>query len=97
MRPPQPVTPLQQGPPPPAVSRQQTKQQPLVEVSDIRRERRTEADYRDDLTEYFVYRFEKVLKEDGYDSDGHKIKATWENCLRTRVTDISKKIAAREI
>lgn len=88
-----------QGPPPPAMHQvpPQVRQRPLVEISDIRRERRTEADYRDDLTEYFVYRFEKVLTEDGYDSDGDKVKATWENCLRTRVTDISKKVAFREI
>lgn len=86
-------------PGPPAMNHvpQDPSRRPLVETSDIRREReRTEADYRDDLTEYVVYRFEKVLT-DVYDSDSDKIKATWENCLRTRMTGISKKMAFREI
>lgn len=68
----------------------------MVEISDIRRERLTEDDAREEVSDYAIFRFEKV-DEGGYDTDGEEITPTWENVVRTAVYDISKTEAARQI
>ncbi len=70
---------------------------PMVEICDLRRERMTEKEYRDLLSEYVVVRFETVLDEEGYDLDGKKKKPTWKNVFRTNVQDQSKEDIVREI
>ena len=65
-------------------SHQQARQPPSVEISDIRREKWTEADYRVELTRYFTFRFEPS-------------KGSWKTCVRTRVVGMLKKAVANEV
>lgn len=71
--------------------------QRFVEVSDIRPERQTEESVREELSDYYVCRFEKVVPYDAYDIDGEIAKPSWENCVRTRMPEVSKRDAQREI
>ncbi|KKY30202.1 hypothetical protein UCDDA912_g09871 [Diaporthe ampelina] len=71
-------------------------QRPVV-VSDIRDEGVTEEDIREDLSDYIILRFEKIKPYDEYDSDGEEVKASWDNCTRTRVANVDKVDARREI
>ncbi|OHE96062.1 hypothetical protein CORC01_08599 [Colletotrichum orchidophilum] len=69
----------------------------LVERSDLRNERMTEADAREALSEYVVYRFEKVNDPNEIDDEGNPVKSTWENVIRTEVQDLSKPAITRTI
>lgn len=71
-------------------------QRPVV-VSDIRDEGLTEDDIREDLSDYIILRFEKIKPYDEYDSEGEEVKASWDNCTRTRIADVDKVDARREI
>lgn len=71
-------------------------QRPVV-VSDIRHEGLTEEDIREDLSEYVIFRFQKIQPYDEYDSDGEEVKAGWDNCTRTRIANVDKVDARREI
>ncbi len=57
----------------------------------------TESQARDELSEYPVFRFEKVNEEGDYDIDGRKVKSTWRKVVRTAVQDLSKADAARSV
>ncbi|KAJ0309187.1 hypothetical protein COL516b_003085 [Colletotrichum fioriniae] len=69
----------------------------LVERSDLRNERMTDADAREALSEYVVYRFEKVNDPNEIDDEGNPVKSTWENVIRTEVQDLSKPAITRTI
>lgn len=71
-------------------------QRPVV-ISDIRDEGVTEEDIREDLSDYIILRFEKIKPYDEYDSDGEEVKASWDNCTRTRIANVDKADARREI
>lgn len=71
-------------------------QRPVV-ISDIRDEGLTEEDIREDLSDYVILRFEKIQPYDEYDSDGEEVKASWDNCTRTRIANVDKVDARREI
>lgn len=71
-------------------------QRPVV-VSDIRHEGLTEEDIREDLSEYVILRFQKIQPYDEYDSEGESVRAGWDNCTRTRIANVDKVDARREI
>lgn len=71
-------------------------QRPVV-VSDIRDEGLTEEDIREDLSDYAILRFEKIQPYDEYDSEGEEVKSSWDNCTRTRIANVDKVDARREI
>ncbi|KAL1875183.1 hypothetical protein Daus18300_003251 [Diaporthe australafricana] len=71
-------------------------QRPVV-VSDIRDEGVTEDDIREDLSDYIILRFEKIEPNDEYDSDGEKVRASWDNCVRRRIAGVDKADARKEI
>ncbi|KUI56979.1 hypothetical protein VP1G_04260 [Cytospora mali] len=68
-----------------------------VAVSDNRPERQTEDDIREQLTDYIIFKFEKIEPYDEYDSEGEEVKSTWDNCIRRRLADVDKEDARREI
>ncbi|KXH35758.1 hypothetical protein CSIM01_00472 [Colletotrichum simmondsii] len=69
----------------------------LVERSDLRNERMTDADAREALSEYVVYRFEKVHDPNEIDDEGNPVRSTWENVIRTEVQDLPKPAITRTI
>jgi len=77
------------------------QQRPPVEICDIRRERMSESDIRDLLSDFFVIRFEKVVDDDDREyrdgrHDRHKPKGDWKTVVRTRVPG-SKEDIIRQI
>ncbi|ROT42827.1 hypothetical protein SODALDRAFT_326985 [Sodiomyces alkalinus F11] len=70
---------------------------PAVEISDLRGERLTEADAREALSGYVIYRFEKLNDENAVDDEGYPVKPTWEKVVKTRICDISKQEATRQV
>ncbi|OHW93543.1 hypothetical protein CSPAE12_07783 [Colletotrichum incanum] len=84
-------------PPPNEVIPLELRHKRLVEHSDLRSERMTEADAREALSEYVVYRFEKVIDPNEIDDEGYPVKPTWENVTRTEVRDLSKPTITRTI
>ncbi|KAB5570562.1 hypothetical protein GE09DRAFT_1055383 [Coniochaeta sp. 2T2.1] len=77
----------------------QLLEDPVVQISDIRKEpgRLTEAEARDELSEFVIFRFERADHATDYDSEGERVKPTWANVVRTKVHGISKKEAARRV
>ncbi|KAK2029883.1 hypothetical protein LX32DRAFT_587717 [Colletotrichum zoysiae] len=84
-------------PPPNEVIPLELRHKRLVERSDLRSERMTDADAREALSEYAVYRFEKVNDANEIDDEGYPVKPTWENVTRTEVRDLSKPTITRNI
>lgn len=84
-------------PPPREIVPVRLQQGPLVQLSDIRKERLTEAEAREELSTYIIFRFERADAPDSYDSDGERVKPTWANVYRTEVRGVSQKEAAREV
>ncbi|KAB5558162.1 hypothetical protein GE09DRAFT_102493 [Coniochaeta sp. 2T2.1] len=77
----------------------QLLEDPVVQISDIRKEpgRLTEAEARDELSEFVIFRFERADHATDYDSEGERVKPTWANVVRTKVHGISKREAARRV
>ncbi|KAK1986780.1 hypothetical protein LZ30DRAFT_541320, partial [Colletotrichum cereale] len=84
-------------PPPNEVIPLELRHKRLVERSDLRSERMTDADARETLSEYVVYRFEKINDANEIDDEGYPVKPTWENVTRTEVRDLSKPTITRNI
>ncbi|KAK2011138.1 hypothetical protein LZ32DRAFT_512772, partial [Colletotrichum eremochloae] len=84
-------------PPPSEVIPLELRHKRLVERSDLRSERMTDADAREALSEYVVYRFEKINDANEIDDEGFPVKPTWENVTRTEVRDLSKPTITRNI
>ncbi|TID02346.1 hypothetical protein CH35J_003862 [Colletotrichum higginsianum] len=84
-------------PPPNDAIPLELRQKRLVEPSDLRSERMTEANAREALSEYVVYRLEKVNDPDEIDDEGYPAVPTWENVTRTEVRDLSKPVITRTI
>ncbi|KAK3313524.1 hypothetical protein B0H66DRAFT_536787 [Apodospora peruviana] len=70
---------------------------PPVRISDIRKERITPAEAREELSEYIIYRFEPSEPGCGYDSDGERRKPSWESVFVVEVHGVSKKDAALQV
>ncbi|WQF75595.1 hypothetical protein CDEST_00609 [Colletotrichum destructivum] len=94
---PQPMPQPMPVPPPNDAIPLELRQKRLVEPSDLRSERMTEANAREALSEYVVYRFEKVNDPDEIDDEGYPAVPTWENVTRTEVRDLSKPVITRTI
>lgn len=78
-------------------SPEELRQRRVVEKSDIRQERMTEADMRESLSEYKIYRLEKVSGEHDEDDEDRIAKPTWENVLITENRDMPNRVAARHV
>ncbi|KAK1769363.1 hypothetical protein QBC33DRAFT_352967 [Phialemonium atrogriseum] len=96
---PRPMQSQQIAPPPPPreIVPVRLQQGPRVQVSDIRKERLTDSEAREELSTYTVFRFERADPPDGYDAEGEKVKPTWENVIRSEVHDIAKKDVLHQI
>ncbi|KAK6207498.1 hypothetical protein QIS74_12579 [Colletotrichum tabaci] len=94
---PQPMPQPMPIPPPNNAIPLELRQKRLVEPSDLRSERMTEANAREALSEYVVYRLEKVNDPDEIDDEGYPAVPTWENVTRTEVRDLSKPVITRTI
>lgn len=72
---------------------------PMVQISDIRREpgRLTEAEAREELSDFAIFRFERAGQATDRDGDGERVRPTWANVVRTEVRGISKREAARQV
>lgn len=69
----------------------------VAEQSDLRGENLTEDEYREFLTEYIIYRFEKVESHDLANSNGDQPRGSWANCTRRRLPAVDKQEAKKEI
>ncbi|RWA08134.1 hypothetical protein EKO27_g6958 [Xylaria grammica] len=70
---------------------------PAVQISDISRDLFSESDMKEELTDYIVFRFEKMADKDGFDDQGLPKWPSWEKAIRTEERSISKPTAARKI
>ncbi|KAI1094315.1 hypothetical protein F5B19DRAFT_490436 [Rostrohypoxylon terebratum] len=68
-----------------------------IEISDVSGDLRTVNDMREDLTEYTIFRFEKMPAQNQYDDEGKPQLPTWDRALRVRVPGISPREIIREI
>ncbi|KAI2636600.1 hypothetical protein GGS26DRAFT_502742 [Hypomontagnella submonticulosa] len=88
--------PQQSGPPRSGFQSRRTGY-PSVEISDVSRDLLTIDDMREDLTEFAIYRFEKMPVQRKYDDEGTLKRATWDQALRTRVSGLSQREITRQI
>ncbi|KAI1281433.1 hypothetical protein F5Y07DRAFT_296637 [Xylaria sp. FL0933] len=70
---------------------------PAVQVSDVTQALFTESDMKEELTDYVVFRFEKMAEKDGLDDQGLPKWPSWEKAIRTEDRSISKQAAAHKI
>lgn len=61
-----------------------------VEVSDLRGERLTEAQAREQLAQILLYRFEKRSTTHEVDENGKPVKPTWDNAFREEQRDLDR-------
>lgn len=69
----------------------------VAEQSDLRGENLTEEEYREFLTEYIIYRFEKVGSHVVANSNDDQVQGSWANCTRRRLPTVDKQEAKKEI
>ncbi|KAI1378508.1 hypothetical protein F4677DRAFT_413604 [Hypoxylon crocopeplum] len=70
---------------------------PSVEISDVSRGLLTIDDMKEELTEYDIFRFEKMSVPNRYDDEGRLQLPTWEKAIRTQVRGMSSREIARQI
>lgn len=70
---------------------------PSVVISDVSRDLKTVDDMRSELTEYAIFRFEKMQVQNRYDDDGTPPVSSWEQAIRTQVLGMSLRETARQI
>ncbi|KAI1122917.1 hypothetical protein F5Y10DRAFT_63809 [Nemania abortiva] len=70
---------------------------PAIQISDVSRELLTESDMREELTDYMVVRFEKVVDREGFDEQGQPKRPSWERVIRAEEHGISKHVAAKKV
>ncbi|KAI1133833.1 hypothetical protein F5Y05DRAFT_406983 [Hypoxylon sp. FL0543] len=70
---------------------------PSVQISDVSRDLLTIDDMRNQLTEYAIFRFEKMPVQNTYEDDGRMQVPTWDRAIRTRVPDMAPREVARQI
>ncbi|KAF2963152.1 hypothetical protein GQX73_g10421 [Xylaria multiplex] len=68
-----------------------------VEISDISQDFFSESDIRNNLTNYAVFRFEKMVDSDGFDDYGKPKRPSWVKAIRTEDRSISKQMVAKKI
>jgi len=72
------------------------RQRHLLPQSDLRAESLTREQLKEQLSDYFIMRLEKV-NEETVDDLGNRVGPTWQNCIRRDVYDMSKDQAARKV
>ncbi|KAI2469028.1 hypothetical protein F4781DRAFT_431860 [Annulohypoxylon bovei var. microspora] len=70
---------------------------PSIQISDVSRDLKTINDMKEDLTEYAIFRFEKISTQNKYDDEGRPQLPTWDRAIRTRVPGMSPREIVREI
>ncbi|KAI0911468.1 hypothetical protein F4823DRAFT_636411 [Ustulina deusta] len=70
---------------------------PAVQISDISRDLFSESDMKEELTDYIVFRFEKMTDKDGLDDYGQPKWPSWEKAIRIEERSISKQVAANKV
>ncbi|KAI3337548.1 hypothetical protein HD806DRAFT_476965 [Xylariaceae sp. AK1471] len=70
---------------------------PAIQISDVSQDLLSESDMRGELTDYMVFRFEKMADKDGFDDDGRPKWPSWEKAIRTEDRSIPKQVAAEKI
>ncbi|KAI1828381.1 hypothetical protein F4861DRAFT_179738 [Xylaria intraflava] len=70
---------------------------PAIQISDVSRDLLSESDMRGELTEYAVFRFEKMTDKDAFDDHGRPKHPSWDTAIRTEDRSISKQVAADKI
>ncbi|KAI1426711.1 hypothetical protein F5Y12DRAFT_253162 [Xylaria sp. FL1777] len=70
---------------------------PAVQILDITQDLLSEADKEEELTDYMVFRFEKMPDKDGFDDHGRPKWPSWEKTIRTEDRSISKQVAFNKV
>ncbi|TGJ78930.1 hypothetical protein E0Z10_g9830 [Xylaria hypoxylon] len=70
---------------------------PAVQISDISRDLFSESDMKEEITDYMVFRFEKMADKDEFDDHGRPKWPSWEKAIRTEDRSISKQMAAKKV
>ncbi|KAI1770406.1 hypothetical protein F4818DRAFT_260998 [Hypoxylon cercidicola] len=70
---------------------------PYVEISDVSRDLMTVDDMKNELTEYAIFRFEKMPMQNRYDDEGRFQPPTWERAIRAHVPGMLPRETARQI
>ncbi|KAI1763089.1 hypothetical protein GGR53DRAFT_388977 [Hypoxylon sp. FL1150] len=70
---------------------------PFVEISEVSRGLKTVDGMKNELTEYAIFRFEKMQVQNRYGDDGRPLLPTWDRAIRTRVLGLSSGETARQI
>ncbi|KAI0200717.1 hypothetical protein F4808DRAFT_470188 [Astrocystis sublimbata] len=73
------------------------KRIPTTQISNVREDLMSESDMREELSEYAIFRFEKLSDEGEVDDCGRPKRPSWEQARRTEDKSISKEEAARKI
>ncbi|KAI8628625.1 hypothetical protein F5Y19DRAFT_107721 [Xylariaceae sp. FL1651] len=70
---------------------------PAIQITDVSRDLFSESDMRDELTDYTVFRFDKLADRDQLDDFGRPKWPSWEKALRTEDRSLSKQVAAEKV
>ncbi|OTB08068.1 hypothetical protein M426DRAFT_317584 [Hypoxylon sp. CI-4A] len=94
----QPPAPMYSQPIPPRVTPQGViGRGPSVEISDVSRDLLTVEGMKEQLTEYAIFRFEKMPAQSRYDDEGSLQMPSWDRAIRARVSGISPRETARQM
>ncbi|KAI1318661.1 hypothetical protein F5Y16DRAFT_116603 [Xylariaceae sp. FL0255] len=85
------------GPPPRHMLPVDMQYPNLPPINDVSYHTRSESDKIDDLADYRIFRFEKVVDKDSVDDYGRAKWPSWEKAVRTEDHGISKQEAAKKI
>ncbi|KPM37726.1 hypothetical protein AK830_g8841 [Neonectria ditissima] len=84
-------------PPPPHAVPQDLRARNQVEICDIRSERLTEADAREQLSTITVIRLERTDNSHDIDEEGYRLQPTWDKTIQIEQTDISQPETKRQV
>ncbi|KAI0527877.1 hypothetical protein F5B22DRAFT_8667 [Xylaria bambusicola] len=70
---------------------------PAIKISDISQDFKSQSDMESELTDYKVFRLEKMLDKDALDDYGQPKWPSWEKVIRTEDRSISNRVAANKI
>ncbi|KAI1267273.1 hypothetical protein F5Y18DRAFT_334099 [Xylariaceae sp. FL1019] len=70
---------------------------PFTQINDVTRDLLSEADMIEELSEYRIFRFEKMTDKNMYDEHGRRKWLSWEKALRTEDMSISSQAASERI
>ncbi|KAI1109996.1 hypothetical protein F5Y14DRAFT_466196 [Nemania sp. NC0429] len=70
---------------------------PTIQISDVTRDLLSESDMKEELSDFAVFRFEKMVDKDGFDDLGQPRRPSWEKVIRSEDRSISKQAAAQMV